>query len=143
MSRRDLPVRRGLTIPGAEIQEAASRASGPGGQHVNKANTRVTLRWNARESTAPTELQRRRLLRRLAERLTRAGELVVHAKRHRSRTRNRELARERLAEMVRDATATHRKRVPSAPSTASRRRRVDEKRRRSQVKRARGRVRED
>ncbi|MEE2677497.1 MAG: alternative ribosome rescue aminoacyl-tRNA hydrolase ArfB [Myxococcota bacterium] len=143
MSQRDLPVRRGLTIPGVEIREAASRSGGPGGQHVNKTNTRVSLRWNARKSGAPTALQRRRLLRRLAGRLTRAGDLVVHASRHRSRSRNRELARERLAELVRDATASPRKRVPSAPSKAARQRRVQDKRHRSQVKRTRGRIRED
>lgn len=143
MSRRDLPVRRGLTIPGSELREAASRSGGPGGQHVNKASTRVTLRWNARESAAPSDLQRRRLLRRLAGRLTRAGDLVVHASRHRSRSRNRELARERLAELVRDATAATRKRVPSTPGRAARRRRLEAKQRRSQVKRTRGRVHED
>lgn len=143
MSRRDLHVRRGLTIPGSELREAASRSGGPGGQHVNKASTRVTLRWNARESEAPSDLQRRRLLRRLARRLTRAGDLVVHASRHRSRSRNRELARERLAELVRDATATTRKRVPSAPSRTARQRRLDTKRHRSSIKRSRGRVPED
>jgi len=143
VSQRDLPVRRGLTIPGNELREAASRAGGPGGQHVNKSNTRVTLRWNVRESGAPTDLQRRRLLRRLAGKLTRTGDLVVHASRHRSRARNRELARERVAEIVRDATATTPKRVPSAPSRAARRRRLDAKRRRSHVKHTRSRVRED
>jgi len=143
VSRRDLHVRRGLTIPGSELRETASRSGGPGGQHVNKASTRVTLHWNARESEAPSDLQRQRLLRRLARRLTRAGDLFVHASRHRSRSRNRELARERLAELVRDATATTRKRVPGAPSRASRKRRLDTKRRRSSVKRTRGRVSED
>jgi ribosome-associated protein len=143
VSRRDLPVRRGLTIPGNELREAASRAGGPGGQHVNKTSTRVTLRWNVRESNAPTDLQRRRLLERLAGRLTRTGCLIVHTSRHRSRSRNRELARERLAEIVRDATATTPKRVPSAPSRAARQRRLDSKRRRSRIKHIRGRVRED
>ena len=143
MSQADLPVRRGLDIPASELRETASRAGGPGGQHVNKSNTRVTLRWNARGSNAPTDLQRRRLLRRLAERLTRSGDLIVHAGRHRSRARNRELARERLAEIVRAATAPTRKRVPSAPSRAVRQRRLDAKRRRSRVKHTRGRVNED
>ena len=97
MSERDLPVRRGLAIPAGELRESASRAGGPGGQHVNKVSTRVTLRWNALESAVLTPAQLGRLRRRLRTRLTRNGELVVHARRHRSRARNRELARERLA----------------------------------------------
>lgn len=137
MSARDLEVRAGVTIPGAELREAASRSGGPGGQHVNKTSTRVTLRWNARESRALSDTRRRRLLRRLATRLTRSGDLVVHASRHRSRARNRELARERLAELVRDAIAAPKRRVATKPSKASKSRRVETKRARSSVKRTR------
>lgn len=140
---RDLPVRRGLVIPAGELEETASRAGGPGGQHVNKANTRVTLRWNLETSAALGPVQRRRLRERLAGRLTGAGELVVHAGRHRSRERNREEARERLASLVREALATQRPRVATRPTRASRERKLAEKRRRSGVKRARGRVRPD
>ena len=137
MSTRDLEVQRGLTLPGHEIRETASRASGPGGQHVNKTSTRVTLRWNARESSALTPTQRRRLLRRLAHRLTRDGEILVHASRQRSRARNRELARERLAELVRDAVVPPRRRIATRPSRGSKARRVETKRARSAVKRTR------
>lgn len=137
MSTRDLPVRRGLVIPGEEIAEAASRSGGPGGQHVNKASTRVTLRWNARESEALEGTLRRRVLRRLAARLTQRGELIVHASRHRSRSRNRELARERLAELVHEASAAPRPRVATKPSRAAKTRRLDGKRARSAVKRTR------
>jgi ribosome-associated protein len=137
VSRRDLPVRRGLVIPAGELRESASRAGGPGGQHVNKVSTRVTLRWNALESAVLTPTQLGRLRRRLRARLTRNGELVVHARRHRSRARNRELARERLAQLVREALASPRPRVPTRPSRAARKRTLAAKRRRSNVKRSR------
>jgi ribosome-associated protein len=137
VSDADLPVRNGLVIPSAELREAASRSGGPGGQHVNKASTRVTLRWNAMESAALTPAQRSRLRRRLGRRLTRSGELVVHARRHRSRARNRELARERLAELVREALAIRRPRRPTRPGRAVRDRTLSAKRRRGSLKRSR------
>ncbi|MGH0038357.1 MAG: alternative ribosome rescue aminoacyl-tRNA hydrolase ArfB [Myxococcota bacterium] len=140
---RDVVVRRGLVIPASELVETASRAGGPGGQHVNKANTRVSLRWNARGSSVLGPVQRQRLLDRLGARLTASGELVVHASRHRSRERNREAARERLAELVRGALVVERARVATRPTRASRERKLAEKRRRSGVKRTRGRVRRD
>jgi ribosome-associated protein len=142
-ARDDLQICPGLRIPGSELTETASRASGPGGQHVNKTNTRVTLRWSVAESEALSAPQRRRLLRRLAPRLTRRQHLVVHASRFRSRARNRQLARERLVELVRDALRTRRARVPTRPSRAARERTRAAKQRRSAVKRTRGRVRGD
>ena len=144
MASADLEVPVGLAIPliipGAELQELASRSSGPGGQNVNKVSTRVTLRWNALESDAVTGEQRERIRRGLASRLTRRGLLVVHAKRHRSRSRNRELARERLADLVAGALAEQRPRVPSRPSRASTRRVRTAKEQRSQLKKNRRRV---
>jgi len=136
-------VRRGLVIPGAELRETASRSSGPGGQHVNKSNTRVTLRWSVADSVALGPNQRRRVLRRLASRSTRDGEVLVHASRHRSRARNRELARERLAELVAEALRIRPVRKKTKPSTASKRRQLETKRRRAATKRTRGRVRRD
>ena len=133
----DLEVRRGLVIPGEELRETASRSGGPGGQHVNKASTRVTLRWRLESSSALSEAQRTRLSRRLASRLTRAGDLVIHAGGARSRARNRERARERLAELVREGVAVRRARRPTRPSGASRKRRLEGKRRRSSVKSSR------
>lgn len=135
----DLRVSERVVIPAEEIHETASRSGGPGGQHVNRRNTRVTLRWNVRESGALEPAQRARLLRRLGARLTRRHHLVVHASRHRSRARNRELARERLAQLVALALARRNKRVATAPSRASRRRALEAKRRRGAVKRDRAR----
>lgn len=132
-----LRVRRGLVIPASELEESASRSGGPGGQHVNKTSTRVTLRWNVESSRVLSERQLRRLRARLTNRLTLGGDLVVHAGRARSRARNRERAREQLVELVCDALATRRPRVATRPSGASRKRRLEGKRRRSQLKRGR------
>jgi len=133
----DLRVSRSLVIPAGELHATASRSSGPGGQHVNKSSTRVTLRWNIETSEVLSDRQRTRLRARLAHRLTHAGELVLHAGRARSRSRNLESARERLAEIVMAGLATSRQRIATQASAAARRRRVEQKRRRSAVKRER------
>ncbi|MEE8580819.1 MAG: alternative ribosome rescue aminoacyl-tRNA hydrolase ArfB [Myxococcota bacterium] len=143
MSRGDLEVQRRLAIPAGEITERASRAGGPGGQHVNKTSTRVTLRWSVLESQTLSDSQRARLLAALGPRLNREGELIVHARRFRSRSRNRQLARERLAELVRGALAVRRRRVPTGPSRSSKERGLAAKKRRGAVKRTRSRVRVD
>ena len=139
----DIPVRRGVVIPAAELVEIASRSGGPGGQHVNKSNTRVTLRWCVRESRALDPVARRRVEERLGARLTRAGELIVHAGTHRSRERNRAHARARLAELVRDALRTRAPRVPTRVRAGVRARGRDAKRQHSAKKRARRPVRRD
>jgi ribosome-associated protein len=130
----DLRVRRGLVIPAGELRASASRSSGPGGQHVNKSNTRVTLRWNIEESEALSDRQRALLRSRLDHRLTRSGELLLHAGRARSRARNLERARERLAEIVLDGLATARTRIATKASAGARKRQVQQKKLRSAVK---------
>jgi ribosome-associated protein len=139
-TRDDLRVRGDLVIQAEELRELATRSSGPGGQHVNKTSTRVTIRWSVVESPSLTASQRTRLLSRLAKRITRRGDLVVHADQSRSRSRNREQARERLAEIVREALKLRRARKPTAPSKAARRRRTDAKTHRAGLKRTRGSV---
>jgi ribosome-associated protein len=139
----DIRVRRGVVIPASELEETASRSGGPGGQHVNKSNTRVTLRWCLSETSALDPVARRRVAERLGARVTRAGELIVHAGTHRSRERNRSLARERLAELVRDALRTRAPRVPTRAGAGVRARARDAKRRHSATKRARRPVRRD
>lgn len=127
----------GLVIPAQELVEQFSRSSGPGGQSVNTADSRVELRYDVRTSTALSERQRARALERLG------AQVVVTASEHRSQHRNRLAARERLARRIRDALAPPPPaRVPTKPSRASQRRRVDSKVRRGQVKALRGRVRD-
>jgi ribosome-associated protein len=139
----DMRLSGGNRIPGGEIEELASRSSGPGGQHVNTSSTRVTLRWNLSESSGLRPEARERLLARLGSRLTTRGVLVVHADRHRSRARNREMARERLLELVENALHQEPPRRPTRPTKASKDRRLDTKRRRSDEKRQRARRPED
>jgi ribosome-associated protein len=130
----DLRVSRGLVIPAGELHATASRSSGPGGQHVNKASTRVTLRWNIETSEVLSDRQRALLHARLEQRLARGGELVLHAGRARSRTRNLENARERLVQIVSAGLATSRARIATKASAGARKRRVEQKKRRSSVK---------
>jgi ribosome-associated protein len=124
----------GNRIPGSELVELASRASGPGGQHVNTSSTRVSLRWNLRETRGLKPEARERVLARLKPRLTREGVLIVHSDRHRSRQRNREAALDRLQELVEGALYEAPERRPTGPSRAARNRRMDAKRQRGQLK---------
>jgi len=141
VANEDLHIRANLVIPAVELIETASRSSGPGGQHVNKTSTRVTLRWNVQASPQLTAAERRRLTERLGSRITRAGNLSVHCGASRSRSKNRETARERLAELVRDGLRTRRRRVATKPGKGARERRLSEKKQRSTTKQGRGRVR--
>lgn len=133
----DLPVRRGLVIPGDELSFSASRAGGPGGQAVNKLSTKVTLRWSVTESRVLSAARRARLLEKLASRLTKEGELVVAADDARSQLGNRRLARDRLAELVRAALHVPKARRKTRPTRASQKRRLDSKSRRGALKRER------
>lgn len=124
----DLPVNASLTIPGVELRVSTSRSGGPGGQHVNTTDSRVTLRWNVAASTALTEPQRIRLHARLSSKLTLDGDLMVSVQDDRSQFYNRTLARERMAAMVAAALVEQKKRRPTRPSRASGERRLAAKR---------------
>ena len=143
MARSDLRVAKGIAIPEHEIEETASRSRGPGGQHVNKTETRVTLRWDAARTRALSPDARARMLHALGARLTRGGELIVRSDRERSRARNRALARERLAELVRAALERPAPRVDTRPTRASKERRLRAKRGHGERKRRRAAVRDE
>lgn len=127
----------GIVIPLREIDVRVSRASGPGGQHVNKTSSRVELFWNVRESSALTDEQRERLLRKLESRLSADGELRVVAAATRSQHRNRELADQRLHEVVNRALLVPKKRRATTPTPASREARLASKHRHSEKKKLR------
>jgi ribosome-associated protein len=127
----------GVVIPGGELEVAASRSGGPGGQHVNKTSTRITLRWNLVASAALSLDQKRLLADKLAARLTILGELVIHADEHRSQHMNRESARARLADLIREGLKVAPRRIPTRPTGGAKRRRLAGKRRRAEVKRGR------
>lgn len=129
----------GLVIPASELVERYSRSSGPGGQGVNTTDSRVQLSFDVATSTVLSEVQRARTLRRLRSRLD-GGVLTVDASEHRSQWRNREAARVRLAALLREALAPPPPaRRATRPTRGSVDRRLASKRRRSEVKRQRGR----
>ncbi|MGH3362320.1 MAG: alternative ribosome rescue aminoacyl-tRNA hydrolase ArfB [Nocardioides sp.] len=133
----------GLVIPAAELVERFSRSSGPGGQSVNTADSRVELEYDVAASGALTETQRARAVAALTARLV-EGRLVVDASEHRSQHRNRVAARDRLADLLREALAPPPPpRRPTKPTKGSQRRRLEAKKQRGQTKALRGKVRED
>jgi ribosome-associated protein len=123
-----------ISIAEQELEERFIRASGPGGQNVNKLSTAVQLRFDVRRSPALTEGVRRRLERLAGKRLTREGVLVITAQRHRTQERNRQDALDRLIELIRQAAVVPIKRRPTKPTRASRERRIESKKRRATVK---------
>ena len=126
-----------ISIDEREIGESFVRASGPGGQNVNKLATAVQLRFDVRGSPSLPAGVRQRLERLAGARLTRDGVLVIIAQRHRTQGRNRQDALDRLIDLIRRAAIEPRVRRPTKPSRASRERRVDTKKRRAGVKRLR------
>lgn len=133
----DVHVNDRLIIPAAEISLTASRSSGPGGQHVNTASTRVQLRWNLSESAVLSETQRRLATERLASRLTKAGELVLECGSYRSQRRNRDACLRRLAVVVRSALESDAPRHKTRPPAGAAKRRLADKKRRGALKRSR------
>ncbi|MBP2435915.1 alternative ribosome rescue aminoacyl-tRNA hydrolase ArfB [Microbacterium amylolyticum] len=127
---------RGLRVPASELIEQFSRSSGPGGQGVNTADSRVQLSLDLGTTVAVSDAQRARVLERLAERLS-GTVLTITASEHRSQRRNRTAARERLATLLREALMPEALRRATRPTRGSRRRRLEDKRRRSETKRDR------
>ena len=126
-----------IAIPDLELVERFVRSSGPGGQNVNKLSTAVELRFDALNSPSLPEDLRARLLARRDRRITDEGVVVLSAQRFRTQDRNREDARERLAELIRAALVVPKKRVATKPTRASKERRLSGKRERADVKRTR------
>jgi ribosome-associated protein len=131
MNGESIRVTRSVVVPPSEIELRFSRSSGPGGQHAQKSETRVEALFDVEASTALSAAQKRRVVARL-------GPVVrAVAQDERSQSRNRELAVERVVEQLREALKVPRRRVPTAPTEASKERRLEEKRRRSRTKRLR------
>lgn len=127
---------RGLVVPAAELVEQFSRSSGPGGQHVNTADSRVQLSLDVATTTALDDVQRTRVMKALATRLT-GTVITLSADEHRSQRRNRVAARERLTVLLREAVAPPVPRRPTRPTRGSKRRRLEAKRKRAEIKRNR------
>jgi ribosome-associated protein len=132
-----------LRIPRAEVSYRASRAGGPGGQHVNTSSTRIELWWNVRESGAPTPDQRGLLKERLGHRLDQEGWLRLVEAGSRSQLRNRETVTARFLTLIDQSLRPKRVRKPTKIPKAEKQRRLESKRQRASVKRLRGKVRGD
>lgn len=132
-----LRVNRTLVIPSSELRERFSTSGGPGGQHANKTATRVELTWNVTESAVLGPRQRAQLLKKLSGRIDSEGDLRVVSDAARSQLRNRAEAERRLRDLVAAALVRERPRRATKPTKAAKERRLQEKKRRSEIKKAR------
>jgi ribosome-associated protein len=137
MPERPLNITPALEIPRSELEYRATRAGGPGGQHVNTSSTRIELLWDVAKTRALTDEERQRVRDKLASRLDAEGMVRVVASDRRSQQQNRQAAEERLVALVRHALHVPKRRRPTKPPKAAKERRLSEKRRRSDKKRDR------
>jgi ribosome-associated protein len=133
-----IPVTPTIVLEDHEIAERFVRASGPGGQNVNKVATAVELRFDVAASSLPADVKAR-LTALAGSRMTTEGVLVIDSREHRTQVQNREAARERLVALIRQAAVRPRKRTPTKPGAGARERRLSAKKQRSGVKALRGR----
>ena len=132
-----LEVSEDVSIPRSELEYRATRAGGAGGQHVNTSSTRIELLWNVARTGSLDDERRARVANGLATRIDGDGWLRVVASARRSQQQNREAAEARLAELVRGALVVQKRRRPTRPTRASKEKRIQEKRKRSETKRMR------
>ena len=133
----DVSIKNGIIIPGDELEVTTSRSGGPGGQHVNKSDTRITVRWNVKNTNIFSDEQKERVLQRLEANLTRDGDLIVHSSASRSQQQNKREALKNLAEKVRKALHVPKKRMKTRVPKGVKEARLQAKTRRSAIKKMR------
>lgn len=136
----DIPIKNGITIPYHELEITTSRSGGPGGQHVNKTESRITIRWNVKETSALPESLKERVLKNLGSRLTANGDLIIHSSESRSQLQNKNNALEYLAAIVRKALLVPKKRVKTKIPKKEKEKRLQEKRLRGDIKKGRRKI---
>jgi|SRR5271155_3088596 len=129
-----LPIKNGIIIPDHELEITASRSGGPGGQHVNKTSSRITVRWNVRNTLVLTQAQKEHVMERLASEITSEGDILVSNSTSRSQTQNRQLALDGLAQKIRKALYVPKKRMKTKVSKSAQEARLHEKKKRGEVK---------
>lgn len=135
--KNDVSVKNGIVIPEHELEITTSRAGGPGGQHVNKTDTKITIRWNISKTTALTDEQKSRVLENLQSRLTSEGDLIITNNETRSQLQNKKLALEQLARDMRKALHVPKKRMATRISKAKKESRLQAKSHRGIIKQMR------
>lgn len=135
--KNDLPVKNGIIIPGNEIEISTSKSSGPGGQHVNKTDTRITVHWNIKKTTALNEEQKKRVIQNLQTQLTKDGVLIINCNASRSQLQNKQIALERFAKKITLALYIPKKRMATRIPKKSKESRLKTKKRQSEIKKMR------
>lgn len=135
--KNDLFIKNGITIPEHELEITASRSGGAGGQHVNKTDTRITVRWNMKNSSALTQDQKQLILEKLSSRITEEGDLIIHNSESRSQQQNRKNALNNLAAVIRNALHVPKKRIATKISKALKEARLKSKSHRGEIKKMR------
>jgi ribosome-associated protein len=135
-----IPIKNGIVIPEHEITIMTSRASGPGGQHVNKSDTRVTLIWHVAPSGVFTQEQKERILEKLQAEITQDGAIIVHSSASRSQLQNKKAAYKKLADKLRAALYVAKKRMKTVTPAGAKEKRLQKKKLHSQLKESRKKI---
>lgn len=135
--KNDLFIKNNITIPEHELEITSSRAGGPGGQHVNKTNTKITIRWNVKTTSVLTEEQKERVIAKLQSQLTTEGDLIIYNNESRSQQQNKKLALAHLAQQIRQALYIPKKRIKTRVSKSTKEARLKAKSYRSEIKKMR------
>lgn len=128
-------------LPYTELVFEAARSSGAGGQHVNRTESAITLRWNIKESFGLPDSQKDKLLSRLRSRLTKDGEILIRCQEFRSQKQNKKACLDKLLQLIEKSLIDPKKRIKTKPSKASQQRRIEQKKTRSEIKQGRQKVR--